>query len=1437
MKKRLLSAALALAMVLTLLPMSAFAATTYDVVQITGSETASTDADNPVGKSFTYQASTDYSNGITKHAGKWYWNAPADATGKIKVYELSDKGFIIGVGTSGAWYPNETQYIAKTNANTTTGTFPSSFTLLDNLNLESITLKKPTTLNVDVNGHTLTLPTSLNACGADGASAMTSITVTDKLNPTGHTGTIVIPTTDRSTYNAKLTSGVTVNATNVDVGEINLKGRTNTVTLTNCKFTSIAMDGASANANGKTTYAAQRLTTKGATSTAGAITITGDGSTVGLQDTTSGAVTLESNGGSLTIGGYSDISAVTVKNNGQTSATANGAIPSVTVNGGKVTSIDNSSSNTTASSTITINRTTNDIKVGNVTTNKGAVSVTNATVGDVTVKAGSLTIAGNNNDIGTMKLKGGDTTTLSITATNSTFDGLEGDNSLKISSWPATRDNYYGALNLTGYSGKGVKGGTFSSTTASALGEADNINWVDNANIQFIVPVKNPKTPGDVALYNRNELTQAISDIANTTAASNATPIIVLGQGDPGNSTLQLNFGGNPWAYIKYSATTGIALPTRVNNTGVAKWIVQNGPTGASAGTSFPSGTEVAIPFVGTDKTLILDATDTSAEVMKITNATVSNTSPVTNKDVKVTLSGNTINLSGAIVAGAGGYASIQVDLTTDVIIAAPSDAGTDAGKPLVLRGVVIDYNVNTKAVSFNAIQPSLDAYGAIIQDGALVLNRGTGARYTVTANLAVSATDLGLAAPADGSPLVVTVGGKLSGWSADAKKNLIDAMEKDGKFIFNTAGKENRAMLEAINAAQATITSNDSVANWITNAQNTIWQKGYTKPDGSTFPKHTGNLKDFLTVTSAKTDVENITHNFTKAYIVPYLVVNVTDYNPTTGTMTATLTPYYRVDVSGDDYDPVYVYTVQTGRPLSALTGDMTNPIQVKLGLPAAFNTQFMHQDGKYVYAGTAADGWKIYHAGTNGLGTIEINSAKGLVEISASTIASRSPAHNVMTYDTLQAAVDDTKPGVSQPNSPGTGVQVDTTFDTITVEGSYKGSCDFTLTGYARKIVVKALGDLPIKCSSQNVDVQNPSGWTYIFQLKRDTAPTGGNITVASATGGSASVSANPATAGQKVTVTLSAQAGYTPSGVSVKDSSGKAVSVSGSGSTYTFTMPSGSVTVTPSFTKTQTATNPTVNVSNPIRGSGTAVTTAGNSQVAPGTTVTVTTSPAAGQRTMGLSVTGATANRTGANTFTFTVPSGYNTVTVTPQFDSNNGTLFSDVWSTEYFSPAVAWAVSRGITNGTSTYTFGSYNTCTREDMVTFLWRAAGSPTVSGSVRNPFWDVQAGSYYYNAVLWAVSKGITNGVSANQFGVGQHVTRAQAVTFLYRYNGSPAASTNSGFYDVNSREYYAKAVAWANATGVTNGTSTTAFSPNNYCQRAQIVTFLYRNATGTRA
>ncbi|MFR8873626.1 MAG: S-layer homology domain-containing protein [Oscillospiraceae bacterium] len=168
------------------------------------------------------------------------------------------------------------------------------------------------------------------------------------------------------------------------------------------------------------------------------------------------------------------------------------------------------------------------------------------------------------------------------------------------------------------------------------------------------------------------------------------------------------------------------------------------------------------------------------------------------------------------------------------------------------------------------------------------------------------------------------------------------------------------------------------------------------------------------------------------------------------------------------------------------------------------------------------------------------------------------------------------------------------------------------------------------------------------------------------------------------------------------------------------------------------------------------------------------------------------------------------------------------FVDVSPDAYYADAVAWAVGNGITNGTSATTFGPDVSCTRAQMVTFLWRAAGSPEPT-TANNPFTDVQAGSYYYDAVLWAVEQGITSGTSATTFAPDATVTRAQTVTFLYRAAGSPAVSGGS-FADISADAYYADAVAWAVSEGVTVGTSDTTFSPNMNCTRAQIVTFMYR-------
>ena len=173
-----------------------------------------------------------------------------------------------------------------------------------------------------------------------------------------------------------------------------------------------------------------------------------------------------------------------------------------------------------------------------------------------------------------------------------------------------------------------------------------------------------------------------------------------------------------------------------------------------------------------------------------------------------------------------------------------------------------------------------------------------------------------------------------------------------------------------------------------------------------------------------------------------------------------------------------------------------------------------------------------------------------------------------------------------------------------------------------------------------------------------------------------------------------------------------------------------------------------------------------------------------------------------------------------------------IFADVPADAYYAKAVEWAVKKGITNGKANGLFGSNDSCTRAQIVTFLWRAAGSPAPKGTAKVPA-DVLPGSYCYDAVAWALENGIINGLADGTFGVNNTCTRGQSVTFLYRAMGT-APTTVNGFTDVAADSFCADAVAWAVENGVTNGTSATTFSPNNGCTRAQIVTFLYRAYQG---
>lgn len=282
-------------------------------------------------------------------------------------------------------------------------------------------------------------------------------------------------------------------------------------------------------------------------------------------------------------------------------------------------------------------------------------------------------------------------------------------------------------------------------------------------------------------------------------------------------------------------------------------------------------------------------------------------------------------------------------------------------------------------------------------------------------------------------------------------------------------------------------------------------------------------------------------------------------------------------------------------------------------------------------------------------------------------------------------------------------------------------------------------------------------------------------------------------------------------------------------------------GSKTATCAVTVTRrsssSSSNPTYPITTPSKTENGSVTVTPKSAKR-GSVVTITVTPDAGYVLDKLTVTDKdgkelSLTKKSDTEYTFVMPAGK--VEITPSFvkqAEEPRRVFADVKTGDYFYDAVQWAVGKGITNGTSAETFSPEAPCTRAQIVTFLWRAAGSPVVNYAMDLS--DVAGDAYYAEAVRWALSVGITTGTSADQFSPDATCTREQAVTFLWRAAGSPAVSGESAFEDVGADDYYARAVAWAAQNGVTNGISQTLFGSGNDCTRAQIVTFLYRAAQG---
>ena len=353
-----------------------------------------------------------------------------------------------------------------------------------------------------------------------------------------------------------------------------------------------------------------------------------------------------------------------------------------------------------------------------------------------------------------------------------------------------------------------------------------------------------------------------------------------------------------------------------------------------------------------------------------------------------------------------------------------------------------------------------------------------------------------------------------------------------------------------------------------------------------------------------------------------------------------------------------------------------------------------------------------------------------------------------------------------------------------------------------------------------------------TEIKALWENSVITPITYTVTVKTDGNGTASANPPTAEALTEITLTAKAdsGYHFKQWQVLSPAGLVIT------NNKFPMPNGDVEIKAIFEK---------NTSTGGGGGGRGVTTypitvksakngdvtASHKSAAKGTTVTLTVDPDKGYVLDTLTVLDGKDKEiklTEKNgKFTFTMPASK--VTVEAMFKAAGNNPFIDVPAGSYYEDAVIWAVDKGITTGTSATTFNPNGICTRAQAVTFLWRAAGSPAAKTKVM-PFADVKAGSYYYDAVLWAVETGITKGTSDTMFSPDATCSRAQIVTFLWRANGSPTASGNSAFTDVASDAYYAAAVTWAEKNGVTGGIGGGLFGSNNNCTRAQIVTFLYR-------
>ena len=514
--------------------------------------------------------------------------------------------------------------------------------------------------------------------------------------------------------------------------------------------------------------------------------------------------------------------------------------------------------------------------------------------------------------------------------------------------------------------------------------------------------------------------------------------------------------------------------------------------------------------------------------------------------------------------------------------------------------------------------------------------------------------------------------------------------------------------------------------------------------------------------------------------------------------------------------------------------------------------NTEWMAADGTPLAIGGKFQPGTVYTVKitleTAGAGVFSVKSTYNTIEGKTATVSPNLTGDNhadsvilTYTFDATEGTYVPTKPAITTVALPD-GKVGDAYSQTLAATGTtpITWSIETGTLPDGLTLVGDTIKGTPSKAGEFKFTVKATNGGgsdTKELTIKIADADSAKYHTVTVTSGGNGTVSANPAkaVAGTEIKLTATPNSGYHFKEWKVVKAGGVTLANETSATT-TFIMPAENVEVKAIFEKNSSTgggggggvTTYPITVKSAKNGD----VTASHKSASKGTTVTLTVDPDKGYVLDTLTVLDGKDKEiklTEKNgKFTFTMPASK--VTVEAMFKAAGNNPFIDVPAGSYYEDAVIWAVDKGITTGTSATTFNPNGICTRAQAVTFLWRAAGSPAAKSAVM-PFTDVKAGSYYYDAVLWAVENGITKGTSDTTFSPDATCSRAQIVTFLWRANGSPAVSGNSAFTDVASDAYYAAAVTWAEKNDVTGGIGGGLFGSNNNCTRAQIVTFIYRS------